>query len=117
MITLNVIMDESIPNQWVNRRSFLNSRRLLIIQWVVMAGILSWGYQGTLLSTLVAIRYDEPLDTIDQMVESGLPFGILENSAIEWLAKTDPRGKMQLLNDRRHLVKWNGTVTEDVFKK
>ena len=35
-----------------------------------------------LVSTLVAIRYDEPIDTIDQMVESGLPFGVLENSAI-----------------------------------
>ena len=74
-------------------------------------------YRSTLLSTLVAIRYDDPIDTIHQMVESGLPFGVLENSAIEWLAKTDPRDTMKVLNDRRHLVKWNGTVSEETFKK
>ena len=74
-------------------------------------------FRGILLSTLVAIRYDEPIDTIDQMVESGLPFGVLGNSAIQRLAETDPRDSMKVLNDRRELVKWTGKVSEETFKK
>ena len=74
-------------------------------------------YRGTLLSTLVAIRYDDPIDTIKQMVDSGLPFGVLEKSALEVLARTDQREEMKILNDRRQLVKFGGRVSEEIFQK
>ena len=76
----------------------------------------SW-YRGTLLSTLVAIRYDEPIDTIKQMVDSGLPFGVLERSALAVLAESDPREEMKILNGRRQLVKFGGRVSEETFQK
>ena len=44
--------------------------------------------------------YTEPLDTIDQMVESDLPFYIGGTASV-WLAKTDLRNSVRKLNDRR----------------
>ena len=74
-------------------------------------------YRGTLLSTLVAIRYNEPIDTIKQMVDSGLPFGVLERSALAVLAESDPREEMKILKGRREMVKFGGRVSEETFKK
>ena len=51
------------------------------------------------------------------MVDSGLPFGVLERSALEELARTDTREEIKILNDRRHLVKFGGRVSEETFKK
>ena len=56
VLSLTVGVDETIPYELFQRSSFWNSRRLLLLQWIVMANILSYAYKGTLLSTLVTIR-------------------------------------------------------------
>ena len=56
VLSLTVGVDETIPYELFQRSSFWNSRRLLLIMWIVMANILSYAYKGTLLSTLVIIR-------------------------------------------------------------
>ena len=80
-----------------------------------MANIISHAYKGCILSTLTIIRYDEPLDTIEQMVDSGLPFYVL-GGAPEYLTKTDPRDMVKLLNDRSFVMPWNGTTDEKYLK-
>ena len=79
----------------------MGSKRLLILQWLICGTFLSLAYKSTLLSTLITIRYTEPLDTIDQMVESGLPFYVQSNSVLNWIANTDPRDSIKKLNERR----------------
>ena len=79
----------------------MRSRRLLILQWLTWATILSLAYKSTLLSTLITIRYTDTIDTIDQMVESGLPFYIQSSSVLNWIAVTDPRDSIKRLNERR----------------
>ena len=66
---------------------------------------------------MVSIRYNKPIDTIKQMVDSGLPFGVFERSALQVLAETDPREEMETLNARRQLVKFGGRVSEETFQK
>ena len=56
VLSLTVGVDETIPYELFQRSSFWNSRRLLLLQWIVMANVLSYAYKGTLLSTLVTIR-------------------------------------------------------------
>ena len=57
VLSLTVGVDETIPYELFQRSSFWNSRRLLLIMWIVMANVLSYAYKGTLLSTLVILRY------------------------------------------------------------
>ena len=72
------------------------------MQWLICAAFLSHAYKSTLLSTLVAIRYTDPLDTIDQIVETRLPFYVLtDNSLFNWVANTDPRESVKKLNERQ----------------
>ena len=82
-----------------------------------MANVLSWAYKGTLLSTMIAIRYSVPLDTIAQMDESGLPFFVFKGTVMEWLADTDKREAVMRLNERQFKMPWDGTVPEEYLKK
>ena len=60
--------------------------------WLFMAtNILIWSYKNTLLSTLVTINYDRPLNTLADIETSGLPVCITKNNAPHWLMATDPR--------------------------
>ena len=77
-----------------------------------MANFLSYAYKGTLLSTLVTIRYSSQIDTLDQMDESGLPFYVLGGTVLEWLPQTDPRDVVKRLNVRRFDMPFDGTIEE-----
>ena len=46
-----------------------------------------------------------------------MPFGVLERSAVEKLAESDPREEMKILNARRKVVKFGGRVSEETFQK
>ena len=81
-----------------------------------MANILSHIYKGSILSSLININYEQPIDTIEQMVESGLPFYVLGSSAAVWVTKTDQREMVKTLNARRFDMPWEG-VTEEKYLK
>ena len=100
-LLLYPIVAEPMPHEIILRNSFMRARRLLILQWLTWATILSLAYKSTLLSTLITIRYTDTIDTIDQMVESGLPFYIQSSSVLNWIAVTDPRDSIKRLNERR----------------
>ena len=116
ILALTPVLDESIPWKFYLRSSFTTSRRLLLIQWLVMANILSHAYKGSILSSLINIHYEEPLDTIEQMVESGLPFYVLGKTSLEWVIKTDPRDSVKKLNARRFDMPWDGHTEEKYLK-
>lgn len=81
-----------------------------------MANIISHAYKGSILSSLVNIHYEDPLDTIQQMAESSLPFYVLGNTAATWLTKTDPREMVKRLNARRFDMPWEGVTDEKYLK-
>ena len=66
-----------------------------------MANILSHAYKGSILSSLINISYEAPIDTIQQMVDSGLPFYVLGGTACVWVTTSDPRPSVKQLNARR----------------
>ena len=117
MLALTPGVDETVPWEFYARPSFIHSRRSLIIQWLLLANILSHAYKGALLSSMVNILYTQPLETIDQMVESGMPFYVLGGTAMEWLSKTDPRENVMKLNDRRFDMPYPGYVADKYLKE
>ena len=40
------------------------------------------------------LRYSEPLDTVQQIRDSGMTFSPLAGTVMVWLAETDPRAVM-----------------------
>ena len=116
VLALTPILDETVPWKTYSRSSFTASRKSLVIQWLILGNILSHVYKGALLSSLITIRYTVPLDTMAQMEESGLPFYVLGKTALEWLAKTDPRELGKKLNERRFDMPFPGRVEEQYLQ-
>ena len=111
------LVDETVPYLMYQRESFIESRRLLLIQWLIMGNVLSNVYKGALLTSLINIRYPKPLDTMIQMEESGIPFYCLRNTALCWLAKTDPRPAGIKLNERLFEMPFSGDVDEKYLEE
>ena len=107
------MIDESLPHIWFHRRGFKHSRMFLLFTWLFLGNVLSMAYKSTLLSTLIPIRYEKTLDTIDDLDKSGLGLIIYGGTVLEWLAASDPRPAMRRINARREVVPFNGTFRKE----
>ena len=105
------MIDKSLPHIWFHRRGFKHSRMFLLFTWLFLGNVLSMAYKSTLLSTLIPIRYEKTLDTIDDLDKSGLGLMIPGGNVMEWLLATDPRPAMRRINARREIVPFDGTTT------
>ena len=97
------IATELIPRRrlkkWMNRDGF-SIRKILILKWIVLGSVLTWAYKSTLLSTLVTIRYNKPIDTLADLDTSGLPLVIVEGSFYHKVIENDQRDIMKRIYNR-----------------
>ena len=59
-------------NKWILRPGF-RIRKIVILKWIVLGNILTLGYKTTLLSSLITINYEDPIDNKYDLDKSGLP--------------------------------------------
>ena len=107
------MIDESLPHRWFHRGGFKQSRMFLLFICLFPGNILSMAYKGTLLSTLIPIRYEKTLDTIEDFDKYGPVLGIPGGTVLEWMAASDPRPAMRRINARQEVVPFNGTVRKE----
>ena len=108
MIADIFLATELIPRRrlkkWINRDGFV-IRKILILKWIVLGSVLTWAYKSTLLSTLVTIRYNKPIDTLADLDRSGLPLLLVEGSDVQEAFKNDQRDVMKRIYSRSILFK------------
>ena len=94
---------ELIPRRrlkkWINRDGF-GIRKILILKWIVLGSVLTWGYKSTLLSTLVTIRYTKPIDTLADLDKSDLPLVIVAGTIYQQAFENDKREMMKRIYSR-----------------
>ena len=86
---------------------------------MVLANFLTLGYLSTLLSQLVAIRYENPIDTIEDLDNSGLPLLIPGETGLVYLIANDPKPAVRRIYERSITYFYNGssypTWVDDVY--
>lgn len=65
--------------------------------------VLSLGYKSVLLSTLVSVSYEKPVDTVKEAINADKPIVALGNSTTETRLKTDVRASVRKL---ANMIKW-----------
>ena len=66
-------------------------------------------YKSTLLSSLIPIRYEATIDTLDDMDKSGRPLLIIHPTTLHKLIASDPREAMKRVYKRSILFKLSPT--------
>ena len=108
LLSAFILIGQSLSQNWLFREG-LHTRRIILLKWLVLAAFLTWGYMSILLSQLVAIRYENPIDTIDDLDKSGLPLLIASGTGIEYMIANDPKPVVQRIYNRSIIVPFNGS--------
>ena len=93
----------------------MNTRKLLILQWLVWANILIHAYKGILLSKLATITWTIPIDTLQQMDQSDMPL-VIPDVAVG-IFRNDPREVMNSLKSKSDIIKFKDVFAEETTKK
>ena len=85
-------MDESIVDKYICKRHCANARKVLIVEWILMGFLLSISYKSVLLANMMSVKYEEGINTIDDMINSKKPLMVIRS--MEPLFVTNPRPKV-----------------------
>ena len=106
-ISIGPIIDEVQEYKYMNTRECSKARQLLLIIWLFGAFTLTISYKEVLIANLVNVGYEDPIDNFDDLLLSGKPVCVPENTLIPNLLYNDPRKSVWKLLD--NLVYYNFT--------
>ena len=91
-ITDFFLSTEFIPRRrlakWIVRPGFA-IRKVAILKWILLGNILTIAYKTTLLSSLIPIRYEDTIDSINDLDNSLMPLIMMKgSSAFEFFSST-----------------------------
>ena len=89
---------------------------MLILKWIFLGNVITMAYKSTLLSSLIQIRYETPIDTLSDLEKSGLQVLIADGSPLVEAFLTDPRESMKKISNRINTYTYNGKVPPYVIK-
>ena len=62
------------------------------------------------------VAYENTVDTIDDMLESGRTFRVAEDTPLKYMLETDPREKVKQLAKKARFFKYGKRTPEIIYK-
>ncbi len=102
LLTITVIggvINEAVPNELLSLKTW-RSKQLLLVFWIPVACLIGMAYQSNLLSSLVKVRKEKPIDTFQDILDNGMTMFIMENSIVPYLMDSHPNPTLQLAHQK-----------------
>ena len=84
-------------NNYIFERKCSRARSLLVLKWTLLGFLLSISYKSVLRAMMMKVDYDEPIETIDDVLQSDRKFLAQGDTYQRFLLMRDPRPKVQQL--------------------
>ena len=68
-----MIIQQNVEDSYILTENCAKSRKFLILKWMMIGVLLSYGYRSVLLATLVSPTYEKPIDTIQDLLDTERP--------------------------------------------
>ena len=99
LFAIGAVVDEAQGNHDKNNyladRKGSFARSIIVFNWMVIGVILAMSYKAVLRAILMQESYERPIDTIDDMIESGLKLMAPQDTPLWPVVNYDPREKVQ----------------------
>ncbi len=115
-LTTGTLLQQSLPQGWFGASS--KPKQFLLAVWLLAAVFISLSYKSTLLSGLIQLEYRRPVDSLSDLLRSGLPLLLPRGTVPMRLMATDPRPVVQKIYNRSVVgFEYNGTMPKEGIQK
>ena len=107
--SIGPIIEEVQEFKYIHNINTAKAGHVLLIFWLFMAFTITISYKKDLLANLVNVGYEDTIDNFDDVLRSGKPFCVAENTGHPHMLFNDPRNNVKELVDNDKLVYFNFT--------
>ena len=100
MITIGFLLEPSVITTSPNNMTCAKSKKLLILQWIVLAFLLSAAYRSVLLATIVTPAYEESIENLDDLLRTTKQILVPEGTKTSKLLRKDPKADIETLHKK-----------------
>ena len=99
LTTIGALIEEPQPHEEHHRKNkdIAKSREALLIVWLVAGFCLTILYKSTLSAELATTTYLSPIDTVEDVLHSGLPLYVYGTANYDERMHNDPRARVRKL--------------------
>ena len=106
---IGAAIEENQEDHYISKNSGAKARVVLVLIWIVAGFLLSISYKSVLRSNLIHIQYENPIDSVEDLLKTDLPVFVGASGAMAKLMAGDRRQKMIEMNRRvKHYKVENG---------
>ena len=120
MFTIGAIIEESQGNHYeynyVSERKCSVARTFIVLKWTVLGFLLTISYKSVLRAIMMKQEYETPIDTIDDVLQSGKQIMIANGTSIKYKLETDPRSQIKKLQQRVEYFEFGSKAPEWIHK-
>ena len=111
------VLEENVEDHYITKKSCAKAREVLVLIWIISGFLLSIGYKSVLRSNMIHIQYENPIDSVEDLLQTNLQVFVDGNSAVPKMMEGDTRKRMIEMNKRiKHYGVENGTWPSWVTK-
>ena len=104
LFSIGAIIDEAQGNQYsanyLSNNRCSKARQLLVLKWTLIGFLLAISYKSVLRALLMKGEYENIIDTLDDVLESGRTLEVPEDTPLRFMLETDPRDKVKRLAEK-----------------
>ena len=93
-VVFGFVLGQAVAEKHATIRSDFKAKSILILVWLITGYFFSCGYKSVLLSTLVSIEYEKPIDSVQDMLKSEKLL-LVNSFTNELFLSKDPREKFK----------------------
>ena len=109
IVCLGAAIEENQEDHYISKKSGAKARVVLVLIWIVAGFLLSISYKSVLRSHMIHIQYENPIDSVEDLLKTDLPVFMGASGAMAKLMAGDRRQKMIEMNRRvKHYKVENG---------
>ena len=94
---MSFLLRESVPHHWLHLKKVPSTINISSTVWLLATLVLSFGYSGTLLSSLMTTDYEQPIDSINDLINNEKKLLVPTKTMIHASLLTDPRSSVQTI--------------------
>ena len=91
---IGAAIEENQEDHYISKKSGAKARVVLVLIWIVSGFLLSISYKSVLRSNLIHIQYENPIDSVEDLLKTNLKVFVDATSAITKFLSGDRRQSM-----------------------
>ena len=108
------LLDVDVKGKWFSRPASRGKTALMVL-WMFMSTILVLAYKNVLLSKLITSTFEEPIDSVDDMLEQKVVLMLPTGTSGHDLFMSDPRENFQQLAKTAKFYQYRGNIPKPIL--